>query len=87
MREVIALSYLGAPLPQAQENPFEPPVALFPTAVKILLLGAWRGADRQGSGAGTLRGLKSLVDWKHEGTRSAAWEVRAFELGVNQPKT
>ena len=32
-------------------------------------------------------GVKSLVDWKHEGKRSAAWEVREFERGVTQPKT
>jgi len=32
-------------------------------------------------------GGKSLVDWKHEGKRSAAWEVLEFERGINQPKT
>ncbi len=28
-----------------------------------------------------------LVDWDHEGKRSAAWSVQEFERGVNQPKT
>ncbi len=32
-------------------------------------------------------GVKSLVDWMHEGRRGAGWEVREFERGVNQPKT
>ena len=32
-------------------------------------------------------GVKSLIDWNHDGKRSAAWEVREFERGLNQPKT
>jgi len=36
---------------------------------------------------GVRDGGKSLVDWIHEGKRSAVWEVREFERGVNQPRT
>ncbi len=32
-------------------------------------------------------GVKSLIDWNHDGKRTAAWEVREVERGLNQPKT
>ncbi len=33
-----------------------------------------------------VKGVKSWVDWTHEGTLRAAWQVRELERGVSQHK-